>query len=125
MVIDTSALLAVFFNEVHGTWVAENLSKNSSSLRMSTVNLDETLILVKDRQPQEADTIENLIQESSIRFVPPSYQQAKIASMARLKYPLNLGGCFAYALCKDEGAPLLTLDSDFKKTEPAGKHITP
>lgn len=117
MVVDTSALLAVFFNEDHGTWVAKMLSENSSALRMSTVNLAETLILVRDRQPQEADRIENLIETSSIRFVPPTYEHAKIASSARLRYPLNLGDCFAYALAKDENVPILTLDTDFKKTD--------
>lgn len=117
MVIDTSALLAVFFNEPHGVWVADVLSKNSDRLRMSTVNLSETLILIRDKQPQEASKLELLIEESSIRFVPPTYKQAQIATFARLAYPLNLGDCFAYALAKDEGSALLTLDVDFRKTD--------
>jgi len=30
---------------------------------------------------------------------------------------LNLGDCFAYALAKEEGVALLTLDGDFKATD--------
>jgi len=38
---------------------------------MSTVNLTETLIRVRDRQPQSFDQIEMELLNSGIRFVPP------------------------------------------------------
>lgn len=117
MVIDTSALLALFFNEKHGAWVEDQLEKNKGSLRMSTVNLAETLILIQDRQPQLFDKIKEEIYSSSIRFVPPTTTQAETAAQALLKYPINLGDCFAYALSMEEDCPLLTLDQDFKKTD--------
>lgn len=84
---------------------------------MSTVNLTELLILVQDRQPQYAQEIIEKIFSSSIRFIPPSTEQAKIAALARLEYPLNLGDCFAYALAKVEGCSILTLDEAFRKTD--------
>lgn len=37
--------------------------------------------------------------------------------LARLRYPLNLGDCFAYALAKDEDRTLLTLDRDFRRSD--------
>ena len=52
MVVDTSALLAVFFNEKHGPWVLDHLQANSGDLAMSTVNYAEVLILIHDRQPK-------------------------------------------------------------------------
>jgi ribonuclease VapC len=117
MVVDTSILLAVFFNEDHGPWASDQLSQNRHRLLMSTVNYAELLILLKDRQPQLFSALRNRLEESSIRLVPPSVEQAETAASARLRYPLNLGGCFAYAVAKHEDCPLLTLDRDFRKTD--------
>jgi len=114
LVIDTSALLAVFFAEPDGSWVADRLAEHAGDLCMSTVNLAETLILLRDRQPHLAKQIEAELVSSGIRFVPPDVQQARIAAEARLRYPLNLGDCFAYALACVEDRPILALDRDFK-----------
>ena len=117
MVVDTSALLAVFFHEKKGSAVAKILESSAAELRMSTVNLAEVLVLLQDRQPQLALGIQEELFKSSIRFVPPSIRHAQIASDARMRFPLNLGDCFAYALAMDEGCPILTLDKDFRKTD--------
>src|SRR5437016_4913566 len=110
MVLDTSALLAVFFNEAHATWVAERMTEHASNLRMSTVNLAETLILLRDRRPGLFSTLERQLFAGGIRFVPPTPEHARLAAEARLRFPLNLGDCFAYALGVGEGEPVLTLD---------------
>jgi ribonuclease VapC len=116
VVVDTSALLAVFFNEKSGPWVLDHLQANSSDLAMSTVNYAEVLILVQDRQPEAYKEIRDAIDASSIRLIPPTERHAEIAASARLRYPLNLGDCFAYALAKDEDCALLTLDRDFRRS---------
>jgi ribonuclease VapC len=117
MVVDTSALIAVLFEERHAQWVASKLSENAGRLRMSTVNLAEALILIRDRQPALYGELETRILSSGIGFVPPDIEQARIASAARLEYPLNLGDCFAYALAVTEKRTILTLDRDFAKTD--------
>jgi ribonuclease VapC len=117
MVIDTSALLAVFFNEHHGSSIAKILKEHAPELRMSTVNLTETLILIQDRQPQLFEGMRTMLLTSSIRFVPPDKSHVEIAADARMRLPLNLGDCFAYALAKSENCRLLTLDEDFKQTD--------
>jgi ribonuclease VapC len=117
MVVDTSIILAIFFNEEKGAWAAEQLQLHSAELLMSTVNLAEVLILIKDRQPKQFELLKTKILESGIQFIPPSLEVAEIAAHARIKYPLNLGDCFAYALAKIESCKLLTLDNDFRKTD--------
>lgn len=117
MVVDTSVLLAVFFNEASGPRALDQLEKHRHQLRMSTVNYAEVLILIHDRQPHLFAEIRDRIEESSIRLVPPTAEQAEIAASARLRYPLNLGDCFAYALAKQEDCSLLTLDRDFRRTD--------
>jgi ribonuclease VapC len=117
MVVDTSIVLAIFFNEPAGPWALDQLQKNRHDLQMSTVNYAEALILIQDRQPRLAREIRDRIEESSLRLVPPTAEQAETAASARLRYPLNLGDCFAYALAKQEGCAMLTLDRAFRRTD--------
>lgn len=113
MVVDTSVILSIFFKEVHHPWAIEQMNLHAKALRMSTVNLTEVLIHLRDRQPQLFNSLEDQLLYNGIRFVPPDIEQARIAAEARMKFPLNLGDCFAYALAVQEGCSILTLDKDF------------
>lgn len=110
-------LLSVFFAGQHAPWVLRHLTENADSLCMSTVNLTETLIHLRDRQPDDFQTAEQLLFAGGIRFVPPDVAQARIAAEARLRFPLNLGDCYAYALAKSEQCSILTLDRDFRSLD--------
>jgi uncharacterized protein with PIN domain len=101
----TSVILAIFFGEAHGGWAASTLNAHAVELRMSTVNLREVLIRILDRQPQQAADLQSRLMESGIRFVAPDAGQARLAADARLRFPLNLGNCFAYALAVTGAAP--------------------
>jgi uncharacterized protein with PIN domain len=113
MVVDTSIILAVFFNEERGYWAAKKMTEHAADLRMSTVSLTEVLIKLEDRQPQQFALLRKKLLDSNIRFVAPNLEQAELAAKYRLRYPLNLGDCFVVALAKKEGCPILTLDKDF------------
>ncbi len=117
MVVDTCVLLALIFDQQHAAWAEARLNEHAAELRMSTVNLAETLILIRDRQPQLHAELEEAILESGVRFVPPTVEHARIAAEARLRFPLNLGDCFAYALARSEGCALLTLDAGFRRVD--------
>lgn len=84
---------------------------------MSTVNLAETLIILSSRLSTGAAEIERRLMAGGIRFVPPTIEHARQAAQARLRFPLNLGDCFAYALSATENCPILTLDDDFRKCD--------
>ena len=114
MVVDTSVILAVFFSEKYSDWAVEQMNTHARELRMSTVNLTETLIHLQDRQPQLFASLEEKFLYNGIRFVAPDVEQSRIAAAARMKFPLNLGDCFAYALASQEDCPILTLDKDFR-----------
>ena len=117
MVVDTSTLLAILFFDPGTEWAVAQLEEHAAELRMSTVNLSETLIRVRDRQPQLADDLETELLDSGIRFVPPDAEQCRLAAEARARFPLNLGDCFAYALAVSEGVPILTLDPGFSRVD--------
>jgi ribonuclease VapC len=119
VVVDTSALLAVLFGEPSGPWCAGRMADGQPDLLMSTVNLAETLILVGDRRPQAQRLIREELFAGPIRFVAPDSEQALAAGEARLRFALNLGDCFAYALARATGQPILTLDRDFLATRHA------
>lgn len=117
VVVDTSVLIAILFDEPRARDVARVLEVESHDLVMSTVNLTEVLILLRDRSPQKAPDIERKVYASGIAFLAPTMEDAACAAHARLTYPINLGDCFVYALAKRLHFPVLTLDQDFLKTD--------
>lgn len=116
VVVDASAVLAVLFAEPEADWAAAQLADPGHALVMSTVNLAEVLIRLEDRQPARFATLEAAVLGSGLRFVAPDTTQARAAAHARVRLPLNLGDCFAYALSVAEDAPILTLDRDFTRS---------
>ena len=116
MVIDSSAILSVYFQEPTALWVSQHIDA-ADRLLMSTVNLAESLMRIRDKQPAKADALEQQLLTSKIEFIAPDVAQATIAAVARLRFPLNPGDCFAYALAKTQGLPLLSLDRDFRATD--------
>lgn len=114
LIIDSSLLLAILFAEPTASWAEAQLTANAGKLEMSTVNLTEVLIRLRDRRPKDLTQLESQILNSGIRFVAPDVEQALLAADARMKFPLNLGDCFAYALAKTRNLGLVTLDQDFR-----------
>lgn len=117
MVVDTSAVLAVLFAEPGYERVAGVLNANAGRLKMSTVNYAETLILLRQRQPRGYAELVGRLEMSGLELVAPTALEAEVAADARHRFPLNLGDCFAYALAKGLGEPILTLDRDFRAVD--------
>jgi ribonuclease VapC len=68
--------------------------------------------------------LDDLLRDAQIQVESVTPKQAEIARYAyrdfgkgRHKAGLNLGDCFAYALAKDKGEPLLFKGYDFGKTD--------
>lgn len=116
MVVDTSAILAVAFDEPHADWALGKIRTAATVPKMSAVNLTEALILFRSRKPATYLDMQAIL-VGLVKIEPVSQVQAEVAAWARLRYPLNLGDCFAYALAKALDEPLLTLDSDFRHTD--------
>jgi uncharacterized protein with PIN domain len=117
MIVDSSMILAILFDAHHAGWAAEQLQTHARELRMSTVALAQTLARLRDRQPALADGLEHKLLTSGIRFIAPDSAQATVAAKARLRYELNLGDCFTYALAMVESCPILTLNAAFRAVD--------
>ena len=124
MIIDTSAVLAVLLEEPEGPTFSE-LLVGSAAVRMSTATYVE-LISVCDRRigPDAVAKAEQLVERVQIELIAFTIEQAQWARHARLTYGvgrhranLNFGDCFAYALAKATGEPLLFKGNDFAHTD--------
>ncbi len=123
MIVDSSAILAVVLNDADEERFARALLA-APALRMSAANWVETTIVVDGRDPAVASRFEDLMAFLGVEIVPVSVDQAYRARLAYRDYGrgyhaarLNYGDCFAYALAKESGEPLLFKGDDFTRTD--------
>lgn len=126
MIIDSSALIAIIANESEALTFIDAII-DGAPCRMSAANFLETAIVIDGKGDATASRqLDALIRRAEIKIEPVTYEQAQIARQAyqdfgRGRHPaaLNFGDCFAYALSKEMGEPLLFKGNDFNKTDVA------
>lgn len=121
--VDTSALVAVVLGEEDAERVLEAL--RGAEARLSVVSWVEAQIVVEARQgPDAARDLQLLVEATIDDVVPVDEVHAAAAVTAwrrfgRGRHPaaLNFGDCFAYALARLDGLPLLFKGDDFAQTD--------
>lgn len=125
MIVDTSVLICLLREEPETPRLLAAMLSDVGPLRMSSANYLETGIVV-DANGDDAlsEKVDRLIDHFNIEIVPVSFEHAKTARRAyrefgKGRHPagLNFGDCFAYALARDDGAPLLFKGDDFAQTD--------
>ena len=124
MVLDTSALLTILMNEPEANACAVAIEADPVRL-LSAANLVETSIVIEARVGDAGGReLDLLVHKAAIEIVPVDAEQAEIARHAyrqfgKGRHPagLNYGDCFAYALARSTGEPLLCKGEDFTKTD--------
>ena len=124
MVIDTSALAAIFFHEPERD-AFRNAIVAASSRLISAATVLEAGMVIEDRRGGGAGREFDLfVVRAQIKIVPVDAELADLARSAWRKYgkdrhpaALNFGDCFSYALAKFSGEPLLAKGTDFAKTD--------
>jgi len=124
MVIDTSALLAIFFAEPERRPFLEIILQTDRRL-ISAANALETGIVLEAKRGEPAGREFDLfVVRAALQIVPVDAEQVEIARSAWRNYgkgrhsaALNFGDCFAYALAKSTGEPLLAKGGDFATTD--------
>jgi len=124
MVIDTSALAAIFFREPERQSFVNTILADQRPL-VSAATLLEAGMVVEGRQGEAAGREFDLfVIRAALHIVPFDAEQAEIARSAWRKYGkgrhpagLNFGDCFSYALAKTTGEPLLAKGTDFARTD--------
>ena len=126
MVLDTSALLAVLFDEPDAEPFRVAIELDQTRL-VSAATLLETAIVAEARKGDAGGReLELLVHKAAITTVPVDSDQVTAARRAwrrfgkgRHEANLNYGDLFAYALSRTTGEPLLFKGSDFVKTDVA------
>ena len=126
MIIDTSALLAILQKEPEALRMAEAI-KRDPVREISAANWLELGMVAFQRARDEGIRDVDLMRlKYRLDVAEVSPKQADLALRAFMKYGkgihparLNFGDCFAYALAKDTGEPLLFKGEDFTQTDVA------
>jgi ribonuclease VapC len=124
MVIDTSALLAIFLGEPERKAFLDSIFRAETRM-ISAANVLETGIVLEARRGESAGREFDLfVVRTNLQIISLDSEQVEIARSAWRKYGkgrhpvgLNFGDCFAYALAKFTGEPLLAKGDDFAATD--------
>jgi ribonuclease VapC len=124
MVVDSSALIAVVRREPEGERFLR-IMHQTFPLRVAASTVVEASVVMLSRFGEAGlSDLESLLIETSVEIVPFTGVQAKLAIDAFRRYGkrrhpagLNFGDCFAYALAKATGEPLLFKGDDFSQTD--------
>ncbi len=124
MIVDTSAVIAILRNEPDAPSMAGILER-AEVRRISAANFLEAAILAdSNRNPLLSRRLDGFLRDAGITIEPVTVRQAEVAREAfrdfgkgRHRAGLNFGACFAYALAKTAGEPLLFKGDDFCHTD--------
>jgi ribonuclease VapC len=125
MIVDTSALMAIIGNEPERAAFVHILSANAPTKLSAGSLIELQIVAIRRRLPDALRAIALLIEELGIVVVPTDEEQASLAGKGFEQFgqgsatisALNFGDCFAYALAKATGEPLLFKGDDFSKTD--------
>ena len=124
MILDTSALAAIFFGEPEAALYTQ-LIHDAERCLISAANFLELSIVVEGQiGPDAGRQCDAFLRRAGIIIEPFTVEQAYLARQAFLDFGkgrhaagLNFGDCFSYALAKITGEPLLFKGEDFRKTD--------
>jgi ribonuclease VapC len=125
VIVDTSALIAILRDEPEAAACAGAIEA-ASTRRISAANFLEAAVVIDgSRDPIASRRFDDLIREAQLVIEPVGEAQARIARSAYRDFGrgsghparLNFGDCFAYALARATGEPLLFKGNDFAHTD--------
>ncbi|MGO4568782.1 type II toxin-antitoxin system VapC family toxin [Rhizobium sp. 2YAF20] len=124
MILDTSALVAILYREAETVDFVERI-RAAETCQMSVANYVELSIIVESQLgPDGMRQAEAFFRRAGIIIEPVTIEHGELARQAfldfgkgRHKAGLNFGDCFAYALAKATGEPLLFKGNDFSQTD--------
>jgi len=124
MVIDTSAIVAIAFNEPEAPLFEQRIAEDPIRL-ISAATILEAAMVIETRLGEaggsELDLWLHRIGVEIVAVEPEHADQARRAwrryGKGRHRAGLNFGDCFSYALAALSGEPLLFKGNDFSETD--------
>jgi ribonuclease VapC len=124
VILDTSAVLAILNLEPEAETFTRRIVE-AEVVRMSVANWLELMMVSQGKYgTATALEAEDYVVAAGVVIEPVTVEHGRIARQAFLKFgrgrhpaKLNFGDCFAYALAKATGEPLLFKGDDFAQTD--------
>ena len=125
MIVDSSAVVGILNDEPEAEALGDALVA-ARNRRMSAATLVELSIVIDGkRDPVRSARLDELLQRSDMEIIDVTAEHARIARGAYRDFGrgsghparLNFGDCFAYALARATGEPLLFKGDDFGHTD--------
>lgn len=124
MVIDTSALVAVLFDEPERAAFVAKIAAAPRRLISSATLLEASLVVEARRGEAAGRELDLLLHRAKVQTVAVDADQVELARAAWRRYGkgrhaagLNFGDVFAYALAQSSREPLLYKGNDFGQTD--------
>jgi ribonuclease VapC len=124
MVIDTSALVAIFLAEPERQHFLDGIIAAETRLVSAATVLETGVILEARRGEAAGREFDLFVVRANLQIVPVDSEQTDLARSAWRRYgkgrhpaALNSGDCASYALAKATGEPLLAKGTDFASTD--------
>lgn len=124
MVLDTSSILAMLLGEPEAATFTEKLIHDTKRLLSAGTALELMIVIEARKGELGGRELDLFLHRAKIDIVPFDAEQVEIAREAWRRYGksnhpagLNYGDCFAYALAKMSGEPLLFKGNDFNQTD--------
>jgi ribonuclease VapC len=128
VIVDTSALIAIAWDEPERVRFEDAIEADPVRLISAASVLEGAIVMM--RRTGHAGAAEavarfhELLEHLGLEIEPVSAAQVRIAETAYSSYGkamhpagLNFGDCFAYALAKETGEPILFKGDDFAQTD--------
>lgn len=124
MVIDTSALVAILFNEPASERLIVAIGQAPQRLISAGTVVEASLVLLGRFGASGEAHLDALLRAIGVEVVAVDAEQVALArdaarTFGRGRHPaeLNFGDCFSYALSVSRGEPLLFVGDDFARTD--------
>jgi ribonuclease VapC len=125
VIVDTSALVAILRLEPDGRLYEAALEASPVNRISAATYLETAIVLDRARDPLVSRRLDEMLAEARVIIEPVTPAQARIARDAYRDFGkgsghqagLNFGDCFAYALARELGEPLLFKGDHFRHTD--------
>ncbi len=124
MVIDTSAIVAIFLGEPEGERFEATISGATIRLLPATCLFEARMVLVTRRDERSVNDLDLWLYKAGVETIPVDAELVDIATQAWLAFgkgrhpaSLNFADCLSYALARRSELPLLFKGNDFSRTD--------
>jgi ribonuclease VapC len=124
MVIDTSAIAAILFDEPDAAALEGKIADDPVRLISAATFLEAAIVIEARLGDPGGREFDLWLHRAEIDIIPPDAEQADMARRAWRRFGrgrhsagLNYGDCFSYALAAMHDEPLLFKGDDFTKTD--------